>query len=121
MKEFNQYYVEVSRELEADKKLREMIPSSSQGLPWFEEPTDGLPAEKLEQYLWSLGELKKKVLTRADELVMINKSPAMLAVPTNVFEMGWGNFNGGQAVGVPTNAAVHGSFVFQHGGEIGKF
>ncbi|KAI3683470.1 hypothetical protein L1987_83974 [Smallanthus sonchifolius] len=121
MNEFNQYYGEVSRELEAEKKRREMIPSSSRGRPWFDEPTDGLPAEELEQYLWSLGELKKKVLTRADELVMVNKYPAMLGVPTNVFGMGWNGFNGGQTVGVPAKAAVHGGFIFQHGGEIGKF
>ncbi|KAI3826509.1 hypothetical protein L1987_00557 [Smallanthus sonchifolius] len=118
-KEFNKHYVEVSRELEVEKKRREMIPASSRGRPWFDEPTDGLPVEELEQYLWSLGELKKKVLTRADELVMINKSPGMLGGP--VFEMGWNGFNGGQTVGVPANAAVHGGFVFQHGGEIGRF
>ncbi|KAF5822826.1 putative transcription factor MADS-type1 family [Helianthus annuus] len=40
-KEFNEHYVEVSRELEAEKKRREMMPaSSSGGLPWFEEGTD---------------------------------------------------------------------------------
>ncbi|KAD5803477.1 hypothetical protein E3N88_14837 [Mikania micrantha] len=121
MKEFNQHYVEVSRELEAEKKRREMIPSSSGGgLRWFEEGTDGLEVEELEQYLWSLVELKKKVLTRADELMMINKSPAMLGVP-NMFVNGWSGFSGGQTVGVPTNAAVHGGFVFQHGGEMGRF
>ncbi|KAI3683497.1 hypothetical protein L1987_84002 [Smallanthus sonchifolius] len=110
MKEFNQHYVEVSRELEAEKKRREMIPASIRGRPWFDEPTDGMPAEELEQYLWSLGELKKKVLTRADELVMINKSPAIVGGP--VFEMGWN---------VPANAAVNSGFVFQHGGEFGRF
>ncbi|KAJ0810343.1 putative transcription factor MADS-type1 family [Helianthus annuus] len=118
-KEFNEHYVEVSRELEAEKKRREMIPtSSSSRLPWFEEGTEGLAVEELEQYLWSLVELKKKVLTRADELMMINKSPALLG-GSSVYEM-WGN--GGQAVGVgvgvPTNGGVHGGFVFQHGGEM---
>ncbi|KAI3523475.1 hypothetical protein L1887_01644 [Cichorium endivia] len=32
MKEFNQHFVEVSRELEAEKKRKEMIPLSSDGL-----------------------------------------------------------------------------------------
>ncbi|KAL9996369.1 putative transcription factor MADS-type1 family [Helianthus debilis subsp. tardiflorus] len=74
-KEFNEHYVEVSKELEVEKKRKEMRPgSSSGGLPWFEEGTEGLAVEELEQYLWSLVELEKKVLTRADELMMINKS-----------------------------------------------
>ncbi|KAJ0793094.1 putative transcription factor MADS-type1 family [Helianthus annuus] len=107
-KEFNEHYVEVSRELEAEKKWREMIPtSSSSRLPWFEEGTEGLAVEELEQYLWSLVELEMKVLTRADELMMINKSPALLLGDPTV----WGT--GGQTVGVLTNAAVDGGFVFE--------
>ncbi|XP_076898418.1 uncharacterized protein LOC143551977 [Bidens hawaiensis] len=70
--EFNEHYTEVSRELEAEKKRRELIPSTS-GLPWFEGPTEGMDQGELELFLWSLVELRRKVLTRADELMMINR------------------------------------------------
>ncbi|KAK1411973.1 hypothetical protein QVD17_32869 [Tagetes erecta] len=116
-KEFNQHYVEVSRELEAEKRRREMmVPAGNGGVPWFDEAVDGLPVEELEQYLWSLVELKKKVMTRADELMMINKSPVVLG-GFNGVEMGWGGgFSGGQTV------VNGGGFVFQHGGgEFGRF
>lgn len=118
-KEFNQHYVEVSRELEAEKRRREMmVPAGNGGVPWFDEAVDGLPVEELEQYLWSLVELKKKVMTRADELMMINKSPVVLG-GFNGVEMGWG---GGQTVGVPVvNGGGYGGYVFQHGGEVGRF
>ncbi|KAK1436088.1 hypothetical protein QVD17_01863 [Tagetes erecta] len=112
-KEFNQHYAEVSRELEAEKRRREMmIPAGNGGVPWFDEAVDGLPVEELEQYLWSLVELKKKVMTRADELMMINKSPVVLG-GFNGVEMG---FSGGQTV------VNGGGFVFQYGGgEFGRF
>ncbi|XP_076917968.1 agamous-like MADS-box protein AGL62 [Bidens hawaiensis] len=121
--EFNQHYTEVSRELEAEKKRREMIPSSSSSLPWFERPTEGMDVGELDLFLWSLLELRRKVLTRADELMMINRpqqhSSAAAAGPNVLFDqMRWNNYvvNAGQMTAghVPTNDA--GGFVFQHHG-----
>ncbi|GJV24295.1 hypothetical protein Tco_1376990 [Tanacetum coccineum] len=76
--EFNQHYTEVQRELELEKKRKDMIPEKTTGSEfWFDEPIDGMDVAELEQYLSSLQELKRKVLTRADELLMMNNAPAL--------------------------------------------
>ncbi|KAI3738714.1 hypothetical protein L2E82_28821 [Cichorium intybus] len=71
---FNQHYVEFSRELEAEKKRTETTPVSSGGSCWFDKPVDEMDMEELQRYLCSLEELKKTVLTRTDEVMTINKS-----------------------------------------------
>ncbi|KAI3696969.1 hypothetical protein L6452_29634 [Arctium lappa] len=141
MSQFNQHYMEVSRELEMEKKRGELIPGrSDDGLRWYEEGVDGMAVEELEQYLCSLEELKKKVLMRADELMMINKTPGWFG-SNNVFDqiqMGWNN-NNIQTMHIMTtnnsssSTTVHGGFDFHdgggeiggfdfhHGGEIGRF
>ena len=91
VKEFNQHYVEVSKELEAEKKRKEAIQESKIanggcGLAWYDEAIDELEVEELQQYLTSLIELKRKVLVRADELMMIKKAPALLG--PNMLDMG---------------------------------
>ncbi|KVI09341.1 agamous-like MADS-box protein AGL62 [Cynara cardunculus var. scolymus] len=91
VKEFNQHYVEVSKELEAEKKRKEVIQESKMvnggsGLAWYDETIDELELEELQQYLSSLVELKRKVLVRADELMMIKKAPALLG--PNMLDMG---------------------------------
>lgn len=117
---FNQHYIEVSRELEAEKRRKQMIPTSSHAVAWYDEPVDGLNVDELEQYLYSLEKLKKKVITRADELMMIQKSPALLG--QKMFEMGWNNNNNIQMMDkIPANTMVHGGFSFQHGGNVGGF
>lgn len=121
MNEFNQHYAEVSRDLEMEKRRGEMIPETSSGA-WFNEPIDGLDVDELEQYLYSLNELKKKVLTRADERMMIKNTPSLLG--SNMLDIGWNsNFQMDHTagLGVPTNAAVYGAFNFQQLGDIGKF
>ncbi|PWA93978.1 hypothetical protein CTI12_AA064450 [Artemisia annua] len=81
--EFNQHYVEVSRELELEKRRKDMIPEKTGSEYWFEEPIDGMDVAKLEQYLSSLQELKRRVLTRADELMMMNNAPSMFGPNIN--------------------------------------
>ncbi|GJY61260.1 agamous-like MADS-box protein AGL62 [Tanacetum coccineum] len=44
---------------------------------WFDEPIDGMDVAQLEEYLSSLQELKRKVLIRADELMMMNNAPVL--------------------------------------------
>ncbi|KAL4560929.1 hypothetical protein LXL04_033085 [Taraxacum kok-saghyz] len=105
--EFNQHYVEVSRQVEAEKKRRETIPASS---GWYNEPVNGLNAEELQAYLCSLGELKNKVLTRADELMMINKSGAFFS--SNAYDIGWNENNINAPAFVSTNTAVAGGLNF---------
>ncbi|KAI3520494.1 hypothetical protein L1887_09943 [Cichorium endivia] len=96
IKEFNQHYVEVSKELDAEMKRRAVIQESKiingSELPWYDEGVDGLEVEELQEYLSSLVELKRKVLVRADELMMIRKAPAIL---------GPNMLNIGQAADIP--------------------
>nr|GFC63515.1 agamous-like MADS-box protein AGL62 [Tanacetum cinerariifolium] len=75
--EFNQHYDEVSRELELEKKRKDMIPEKTGTEFWHDEPIDGMDVAELEQYLSSLQELNRKVLTHADELMMMNNAPAL--------------------------------------------
>ncbi|KAL7615875.1 hypothetical protein Lser_V15G02524 [Lactuca serriola] len=111
MMEFNQHYSEVSRELEAEKKRGGMIPESSGESRWYDEPVDGLDVEEIQQYLCSLDELKRKVLTRAVELMMINKS-------SDAF-FGWNN--GIQPpVDLPENTGVDGGLSFQYDENFGN-
>ncbi|KAJ9558968.1 hypothetical protein OSB04_013582 [Centaurea solstitialis] len=111
---FNEHYAEFSRELEMEKKRgRELVPGrSGGGSRWYEEAVDGMEVEELEQYFCSLEQLKKKVSMRADELMMINKTPSLLG--SNV--IGRTGFNDSYVqttVDVP--ATVHGGFDFHHG------
>ncbi|KAI3705459.1 hypothetical protein L1987_75697 [Smallanthus sonchifolius] len=80
--EFNQHYMAVSKELEAEKLRREVIheskASNSGEVMWYEEEVDGMEVEELEEYLSALVELQRKVLVRADELMMIKKAPMFL-------------------------------------------
>ncbi|GJU50503.1 agamous-like MADS-box protein AGL62 [Tanacetum coccineum] len=82
--DFNQHYAEVQRELELEKKRKDRIPEKKTGSEfWFDEPIDGMDVAELEQYFSSLQELKRKVLTRADELKMMNNAPALFGSNLN--------------------------------------
>ncbi|CAI9272980.1 unnamed protein product [Lactuca saligna] len=113
-KEFNQHYVEISKELEAEKKLRDVIQESkiinASELPWYSEDVDGLEVEELQQYISSLVELKRKVLVRADELMMIKKAPALLG--PNMLSIAQANDIANMEN--PTNGTASSSFGFAH-------
>ncbi|GJW32501.1 hypothetical protein Tco_0052533 [Tanacetum coccineum] len=96
--EFNQHYAEVSCELELEKRHKDMILKKSSSEFWFDEPIDGMDVAELEHYIFSLQELKRKVLTRANELMMINNAP-------DVF---------GQSINNTTPLAILGPTVLQH-------
>ncbi|GJW32498.1 agamous-like MADS-box protein AGL62 [Tanacetum coccineum] len=96
--EFNQHYAEVSHELELEKMHKDMIPKKTSSEFWFDEPIDGMDVAELEHYVFSLQELKRKVLTRADELMMINNAPAVF----------------GPSINNTTPLAIHGPTVLQH-------
>nr|GEU98458.1 agamous-like MADS-box protein AGL62 [Tanacetum cinerariifolium] len=81
--EFNQHYDEVSRELELEKKRKDMIPEKTSTEFWYDEPIDGMDVAELEQYLSSLQELNRKVLTHVDELMMMNNAPALFGSNLN--------------------------------------
>ncbi|KAI3511758.1 hypothetical protein L1887_18916 [Cichorium endivia] len=118
-KEFNQHYEEVSRELlDAEMKREETIPVNSGGLRWYDEPVDGMNVEELQEYLCSLEELKKKVMTRADEMMTINNSSAIIG--SNVSEMGRNNSIDHQPMYTPTKAADDGGFHVQDAGDGGN-
>ncbi|KAK4340127.1 hypothetical protein RND71_041589 [Anisodus tanguticus] len=68
-------------QLEVEKKKKESIQESkmvnnnnyNEGF-WWNEQVDGMGIDQLEEFMSALGELKKKVTMRADELSMINGS-----------------------------------------------
>ncbi|XP_060217046.1 agamous-like MADS-box protein AGL61 [Lycium barbarum] len=83
MQQNNQYYSQLCREPETEKKKKESIEESklvnndgndNNGGFWWNEPVDDMRIEELEEFMTALGELKKKVTMRADELNMINGS-----------------------------------------------
>ncbi|MFS7956679.1 putative transcription factor MADS-type1 family [Helianthus anomalus] len=117
--EFNQHYTEVSKELEAEKRRKEAIQESKAmnsgcGLMWYEEEVDGMAADELQQYLSSLVELKRKVLVRADELMMIKKTPLFLG-PNVSEDIGGSGF----ANEIVHTTMVPGSFVAPTGFDFG--
>ncbi|XP_051145911.1 agamous-like MADS-box protein AGL61 [Andrographis paniculata] len=81
--EYNRHYADVCKELEAEKKRREMIEAAKQagmygggggGEEWWSEPVEGLDLEELEQYEAALKELVKNVTMKADDLMLIQNS-----------------------------------------------
>lgn len=91
----NEYYSQICRELELEKKVKEEIvideskmvnggSSSNNGGGgfWWNESIDEMGIEELEKFMFALEELKKKVNMRCDELSMINGSSSMAAAAT---------------------------------------
>ncbi|MCD7459301.1 hypothetical protein HAX54_040562 [Datura stramonium] len=76
----NEYYSQICRELEGEKKKKEIIDESKMvngnknGGFWWNEPIDDKGIEELEVFVAALEELRKKVNMRAEELSMINGS-----------------------------------------------
>ncbi|GKB74291.1 agamous-like MADS-box protein AGL62 [Tanacetum coccineum] len=72
LKEFNEHYLELSKELEMEKRRKELIDESKmvnfKGLPWYKQNIEDIKEEELEQYLSAMVELQRNVLLRADDL-----------------------------------------------------
>ncbi|XP_059654900.1 agamous-like MADS-box protein AGL62 [Cornus florida] len=76
--ELNKRYVEISKELDAEKKRSLMIEEevkvrgvgNGRGGLWWNDPIDGLSLVELEQKLVSMEELKRKLDMRADAMMM---------------------------------------------------
>ncbi|GKC86043.1 hypothetical protein Tco_1141760 [Tanacetum coccineum] len=81
--DFNQHYAEAQRESELEKKRKDMILEQPCSEFWFDEPIDGMDVAELKQYISSLQKLKRKVLTRVDELMMMNNVPALFGSNVN--------------------------------------
>lgn len=82
-----QQYAAVKQELDAEKKREMMITRAKQqvnvGNFWWNEPIDNLGLEELEQYSVALQELKKNVMRRVDELMLLESSSAPFAINLN--------------------------------------
>ncbi|XP_071708223.1 agamous-like MADS-box protein AGL62 [Rutidosis leptorrhynchoides] len=110
MNEFNQHYVKVSKQLEIEKREREMIEESkdakNRGVGWYDESIEEMKVDELELYLYSLVELKRKVLLRADDLMISRKTPNLLMGCSNLFDHVGGNDDDGMG---PPPAGVFGT------------
>ncbi|MCE5167035.1 hypothetical protein HAX54_034350, partial [Datura stramonium] len=85
LQQSNQYYSQICRDLEAEKKKKESVEASkmvNNGGFWWNEPIDDMGIEELEEFMVALGEVKRKVTMRADELSMIN-GPSSLPSSSN--------------------------------------
>ncbi|KAL3515395.1 hypothetical protein ACH5RR_022297 [Cinchona calisaya] len=77
IQEHNKHYAKVLKELEIEKKRKEIIEGSKGvncGSFWWDEPIDNMGLEELEQYKASLEELMKKVIMRADDMMLLKNS-----------------------------------------------
>ncbi|KAF3612596.1 MADS-box transcription factor 23 [Capsicum annuum] len=83
----NQYFFQVCKDLEAEKKKKENIEeakmvnidsnnSDNVGCWWY-EPIETKDIDELEQFMVALEKLKKNVTTRADELSLLNGSSSL--------------------------------------------
>ncbi|PHT29373.1 MADS-box transcription factor 23 [Capsicum baccatum] len=83
----NQYFSQVCKDLEAEKKKKENIEeakmvnidsnnSDNVGCWWY-EPIETKDIDELEQFMVALEKLKKNVTTRADELSLLNGSSSL--------------------------------------------
>ncbi|KAK4402013.1 Agamous-like MADS-box protein [Sesamum angolense] len=83
-RDYNSHYSEVCRELEVEKKRKEVIEEAKRvecygggGEFWWDEAVEGLELEELEQYAAALEELMKNVTMRADDLMLIHSSNSL--------------------------------------------
>ncbi|KAK4405155.1 Agamous-like MADS-box protein [Sesamum angolense] len=89
-RDYNRHYSDVCRELEVEKKRKEVIEEAKRtecydgggGGFWWDEAVEGLEVEELEQYAAALEELMKNVTMRADDLMLIHSSNSLPPPPT---------------------------------------
>nr|XP_027101424.1 agamous-like MADS-box protein AGL62 [Coffea arabica] len=77
IQQHNRHYAKVSKELEVERKRKELIEGSkleNGGSFWWDDPIEHMGLEDLQQYKASLEELKKKLLMRADDLILLKNS-----------------------------------------------
>ncbi|KAL0384636.1 UNVERIFIED_CONTAM: Agamous-like MADS-box protein [Sesamum radiatum] len=98
-RDYNRHYSEVCRELEVEKKRKEVIEEAKRvecyggggggggGEFWWDEDVEGLELEELEQYAAALEELMKNVTMRADDLMLIHSSNSLPPPPAAAITM----------------------------------
>ncbi|KAB1200834.1 Agamous-like MADS-box protein AGL62 [Morella rubra] len=91
--EFNTQYAQAQKELEVEKKRLAEIEEAKKKQEangkelrfWWDEPLEeNMGLEELQQYMWALKEVRRKVGVRVDELMIRSSSPLM-----SVMEMGF--------------------------------
>ena len=94
MNEFNTQYAQAQKELEVEKKRLAEIEEAKKKQEadgkelrfWWDEPLgENMGLEELQQYMWALKEVRRKVGVRADELMITSSTPLMSAM-----DMGFG-------------------------------
>ncbi|KAK4424272.1 Agamous-like MADS-box protein [Sesamum alatum] len=89
-RDYNRHYADVCRELEVEKKRKEVIEEAKRvecygggggGGFWWDEAVEGLEVEELELYAAALEELMKNVTMRADDLMLIHSSNSLPPPP----------------------------------------
>ncbi|XP_073119519.1 agamous-like MADS-box protein AGL29 [Henckelia pumila] len=93
-REFNKHYTDMCKELEAEKKRKDMIDAEKRAAEgfgynvgggfWWDDPVDSMDVEELEQYMAALGELINNVTMRANDLMHAQSSNSQSA-PTAAF------------------------------------
>ncbi|CAI9106679.1 OLC1v1005883C1 [Oldenlandia corymbosa var. corymbosa] len=99
-------YARLCQELEIEKKkLEQQEKANSKNFGsndyWWDKPIENMGLEELEQYALALEELKKNVLTSADELALLKKSHnvGIMNVDLNQITTTTSNSIGGGAAG----------------------
>ncbi|XP_073030848.1 agamous-like MADS-box protein AGL29 [Primulina eburnea] len=90
-REFNKHYMDMCKELEAEKKRKELIEAQKRtaegygynvgGGFWWDDPVDSMDVEELEQYMAALGELINNVTMRANDLMHAQSSNSLSVQP----------------------------------------
>ncbi|KAL3638511.1 hypothetical protein CASFOL_017882 [Castilleja foliolosa] len=86
-RDLNRQFSDACKELEAEKKRRDMIEEAkiAEGYSvescWWDEVVDGMGLDELEQYGAALEELMKNVAMRANDLMLLKGSNSLPALP----------------------------------------
>ncbi|KAK9274233.1 hypothetical protein L1049_019047 [Liquidambar formosana] len=112
--EYNRQHENAVRQLKEEKQRGAMIEKTkrmghgNRGGFWWDEPIDNMGLEELEHYTQSLQELRKKLVMRYDEVMMMGSASSSqfssvfnnhLAVVNH--HVGLGGLEGGGGLGVP--------------------
>ncbi|KZV48640.1 hypothetical protein F511_10326 [Dorcoceras hygrometricum] len=92
VRDFNKHYLDMCKELEMEKKRKEMIEAEKRAVEgcgytvggggyWWDEPVDSMDVEDLEQYMTALGELINNVTMRASDLMHAQSSNSLSPLP----------------------------------------